>query len=52
MEWRDAYGEDVNERVLTSVAVIFCAYLASTLLVFPVRALAPKFGILDVPCGR
>src|SRR6266516_3180204 len=52
MEWPDAYGEDVNERVLTSVAVIFCAYLASTLLVFPVRALARKFGILDVPGGR
>src|SRR6266545_4744048 len=52
MEWRDAYGEDVNERVLASVAVVICAYLASTSLVFPVRALARRFGILDIPGGR
>jgi len=38
--------------VLTSVVVIICAYVASTFLVFPVRALARRFGILDIPGGR
>jgi len=40
------------ERVITSLAVVGCAYLASTVLVFPVRALARRFDILDRPGPR
>lgn len=42
----------MSERVITSLAVIFCSYILSTLLVFPVRALALRLGVIDYPGKR
>jgi UDP-GlcNAc:undecaprenyl-phosphate GlcNAc-1-phosphate transferase len=42
----------MNERIVTSLAVILLSYVLSTLLVFPVRALALRFGVLDYPGER
>ncbi len=42
----------MNQRFLTSMAVILGAYVLSTTLVFPVRALAWRLGVLDIPGGR
>ena len=42
----------MNQRLWTSLAVIVGAYILSTILVFPVRALARRLGVLDIPGGR
>lgn len=42
----------MNDRLLTSMAVLLSSYVASSMLVFPVRALAIRLGVLDFPGGR
>ncbi len=42
----------MSDRILTCLAVILCAYSLSTILVYPVRKLAIRFGILDYPGTR
>ena len=42
----------MSDRILTCLAVILCGYALSTLLVFPVRMLAVRFGVLDFPGTR
>ncbi len=42
----------MTDRLWASAAVIFCSYLASTVLIFPARALALRFGIVDHPGAR
>jgi UDP-GlcNAc:undecaprenyl-phosphate/decaprenyl-phosphate GlcNAc-1-phosphate transferase len=42
----------MSSRVLTSLAVIVISYLVCTALVYPIRALGMRFGILDFPGQR
>jgi len=42
----------MSDRALVSIAVIATAYLLCTALVYPVRAMGVRFGILDFPGQR
>lgn len=42
----------MSDRILTILAVILFGYALSTLFVFPVRKLAIRFGVLDLPGTR
>ncbi len=42
----------MSERLVVSLAVIFCSYIVSTILVFPVRWLALSLGVIDKPGER
>lgn len=42
----------MSDRFLTCLAVIICGYGLSTILVYPARKLAIRFGVLDFPGAR
>jgi len=42
----------MSDRFLTCLAVIACGYGLSTVLVYPVRLLGVRFGVLDFPGAR
>ncbi len=42
----------MSDRILTCLAVIVCGYVLSTILVYPFRLLALRFGVLDFPGAR